>query len=153
MRISSPAFKEGDKIPARYTGESTNLNPPLLIEEIPKEAEAGVLVCEDPDAETSSGKPWLHWSLFNVPCHNGDKIEITENSYLGIKGLNDFGKLQYGGPMPPRGSGKHRYVFKFYALDKNLDLKEGAKREEVEKAMSKIKILDKAEFFGIYWRD
>ena len=42
-------------------------------------------------------------------------------------------KIGYGGPCPS--SGTHRYFFRVYALDKNIDLKAGAGRKELENEM------------------
>lgn len=150
MKISSSTFKEGEKIPRLYTGESANISPQLSIEEVPNKSKSLVLVFEDPDSEKLSGHVWIHWILFNIPA---DKtVEIDKNSYLGVRGINDYGKLQYSGPMPPRGNGAHHYYFKVFALDCELDLEEGVKLDVLQKAM-KNHILDKAEFHGIYWRD
>jgi Raf kinase inhibitor-like YbhB/YbcL family protein len=49
------------------------------------------------------------------------------------QGENDFDKPGYGGPCPPS---PHRYFFRIFALDKKLDLKSGAKRAALDKAMS-----------------
>ena len=62
------------------------------------------------------------------------------------QGLNDFRKVGYGGPCPPRGS-NHRYFFKLYALNANLGLKAGATKAEVEKAIEG-KIVAQAELMG-----
>lgn len=50
------------------------------------------------------------------------------------QGQNDFKKMGYGGPSPPRGPA-HRYFFKLYALDTSLDLKPGATKAALELAM------------------
>ena len=66
------------------------------------------------------------------------------------QGKNSYGKLGYKGPCPPAGK-PHRYFFKLYALDAELLLKEGASKNEVEKAMQGH-ILVKSELVGIYQR-
>ena len=66
------------------------------------------------------------------------------------QGRNDFRKIGYGGPCPPPGR-PHRYFFKLYALDKMLNLKPGANKQEVEQAMQGH-ILAKAELMGTYQR-
>jgi Raf kinase inhibitor-like YbhB/YbcL family protein len=64
-------------------------------------------------------------------------------------GKNSWGRLDYGGPCPPRGT--HRYFFKLYALDTGLDLKAGADKKQVLKAMEGH-ILAQAELMGVYSR-
>ncbi|MFA5250033.1 MAG: YbhB/YbcL family Raf kinase inhibitor-like protein [Parachlamydiales bacterium] len=126
MLLTSPAFKTGQPIPLKYAYHSENLSPPLIISEIPKGAKSLVLIVDDPDAP--SGR-WVHWVLFDLPLVH----EIKEGGYLGKRGLNSFGFVQYGGPAPP--DGEHRYFFKLYALDLFLNLKEGAALKEVEESL------------------
>jgi Raf kinase inhibitor-like YbhB/YbcL family protein len=61
------------------------------------------------------------------------------------QGRNGFGDIGYGGPQPP--SGIHRYFFKLYSLDTELDLHAAASREELERAM-KGHILEQTELMG-----
>ena len=49
----------------------------------------------------------------------GDTLKL-EGDLSARQGKNDFGKIGYGGPCPPRGT--HRYIFRLYALDRLLDL-------------------------------
>jgi Raf kinase inhibitor-like YbhB/YbcL family protein len=56
----------------------------------------------------------------------------------------------YGGPCPPPGK-PHRYFFKLYALDTLLDLKPGATKAEVERALQNH-ILGQAQLMGTYQR-
>lgn len=151
MKIESPAFKNGQRIPEDFTGEGKNVSPKLIISSIPLKTKSMVLICDDPDAEKIAGKVWSHWILFNIPFH-GEDIEIKENAFIGSRGVNDFKVLNYKGPMPPKGSGEHRYFFRVYALSRVLELKEGASRTEVEIAMKNL-IIDKTEFQGVYSRD
>jgi Raf kinase inhibitor-like YbhB/YbcL family protein len=68
------------------------------------------------------------------------------------QGMNDFGKLGYGGPCPPRGHGVHHYHFRLYALDAELNLAPRIKLQQLETAM-KGHILAQAELVGTYQRD
>ena len=45
-----------------------------------------------------------------------------------------MGRPAYQGPCAPPGAA-HHYVFELYALDKKLDLPNGASRADIEKAM------------------
>lgn len=142
MRIQSSAFQEKQAIPTKYTCDGSDVNPPLSISDVPADAEALVLIVDDPDAP---GKTFLHWLVYNIE----PQTEITEDSVPGLQGQNDFSRTGYGGPCPP--GGEHRYYFRLYALDANLQLSEGADRSQVESAMEGH-ILDRAELMGVYAR-
>ena len=51
-----------------------------------------------------------------------------------VQGMNDAGTIGYTGPCPP-GREVHTYYFKVYGLDSLLDLKAGADRKMLERAM------------------
>jgi Raf kinase inhibitor-like YbhB/YbcL family protein len=120
LKIDSPVFENEELIPSHYTCEGEDINPPLTIGDIPEGTKSLALIMEDPDAPNGTFDHWLVW---NIPVTN----RIEENSNPGISGKNDFGKTGYGGPCPP--SGTHRYFFRVYALDVELDLKAGADKK------------------------
>lgn len=120
LKIDSPVFENEELIPARYTCEGEDINPPLTIGDIPEGTKTLALIVEDPDAPNGT---FDHWVVWNIPVT--DKIE--ENSNPGISGENGFGKTGYGGPCPPTGT--HRYFFRVYALDAALDLKAGSNKK------------------------
>ncbi len=66
------------------------------------------------------------------------------------QGSNDFRRIGYGGPCPPPGK-PHRYFFKLYALDAKVNLKPGATKQELERALEGH-ILAQAELMGRYGR-
>lgn len=142
MKLTSPAFQDNKMMPAKFTCDGEEVNPELIIENIPKDAKSLALIVDDPDAPMGT---WVHWVVYDIPVIS----KIDENSIPGIQGKNDSNPRNYGGPCPP--SGTHRYFFKIYALDKELGLHEGASKSDLEKAM-KGHILDKAELVGIYKR-
>jgi len=146
MKITSPAFKEGGKIPSKYTCDDANINPELHFEQVPENAKSLVLIMDDPDAPMGV---FTHWVIFNIPASS--TIVINENSVPqnSVLGLNSANKTSYVGPCPP--SGVHRYYFKVFALDSLLNLKEGAKREEIEKEMANH-IIDQTQYLGLYQR-
>ena len=145
FKISSLAFENNGQIPAKYTCDGTNVNPPLKIENTPSHAKSLALVFDDTDAPRGS---YVHWILWNIDP--GVK-EIKENSVPegAIQGMNDFKKNHYGGPCPPRRA--HKYVFKIYALDTRLDLSLHSTKTDLEKAM-KGHILAQAQLIGVYKR-
>ena len=87
------------------------------------------MIVDDPDAP---GGLFNHWLLWNIAPATS---QIAEKSIPAgaAQGTNDFGKTAYGGPCPP--SGTHRYYFRVFALDQKLDLKSGAKRAALDRAL------------------
>jgi Raf kinase inhibitor-like YbhB/YbcL family protein len=142
LTVTSPAFENSKNIPSKYTCDGNDVNPPLNIEGIPKEAKSMVLIVEDPDAPMGL---WIHWVVWNIPPTS----TIKENSAPGTQGLNTSGKRAYGGPCPP--SGTHRYFFRVYALDTVLDLGSNSEKENVEEAIQGH-ALAKGEIIGLYRR-
>ncbi|MFH1046271.1 MAG: YbhB/YbcL family Raf kinase inhibitor-like protein [Candidatus Omnitrophota bacterium] len=140
MKLTSKEFQHNGLIPKKFTCQGSDVNPSLTIENVPAKTKTLVLIVDDPDAPRGT---WVHWVAFNIPVIT----QIQENSIPGVQGYNDFGRVNYGGPCPP--SGTHRYFFKLYALSSELELEEGATKEEVEKAMAG-RILDQAELIGLY---
>jgi Raf kinase inhibitor-like YbhB/YbcL family protein len=141
MKITSPDISPGDYIPSKFTCQSRNVSPRLEFVDVPDKTKSLALVVHDPDAPL---KDWVHWVVFNIPP---DKFEVDEGIAPGVEGVNDSGKVRWDGPCPP--SGTHHYVFEAYALDVKLDLKEGATRAELDKAMEGH-VLNKAELVALY---
>lgn len=142
MKISSPEFKHNGMIPKKFTCDGDDVNPAIEIEDVPQAAKSLALIMDDPDAPMGT---FVHWVMFNIPV----TTRVGENSAPGKQGVNDFRKKGYGGPCPP--SGTHRYFFKLYALDQELDLEEGIRKADLEAAM-KDHILEQAELIGLYKR-
>ncbi|MFH1191363.1 MAG: YbhB/YbcL family Raf kinase inhibitor-like protein [Candidatus Omnitrophota bacterium] len=140
MRLKSPEFKDSQFIPAKFSCEGEDVNPELMIGDIPPEAKSLALIVDDPDAPMGT---WVHWVVFDIPPIPG----IAENSIPGIQGINSAGGKNYHGPCPP--SGAYRYLFKIYALDTVLNLKAGISKEQLEKAMQGH-ILASAQLLGLY---
>ncbi|WP_297068185.1 YbhB/YbcL family Raf kinase inhibitor-like protein, partial [Thermococcus sp.] len=68
-----------------------------------------------------------------------------------LQGRNDFGRVGYGGPCPPKGHGVHHYHFKVYALNIELNLKPGSTRAELEEAI-RGHVIQWGEVVGLYER-
>ena len=144
MKITSSAFHEGGDIPSKFTCDASDTSPPLQITGIPSEAKSLVLIADDPDAPSGL---FTHWLVWNIPPRTSS---IAEGSApKGVQGANDFGKSGYRGPCPPPGT--HRYSFKIFALDRELELRSGAKRSQVDAAM-KGHVIAQGELVGRYAR-
>lgn len=143
LRITSPAFVEGETIPKKYTCDGENVSPPLEFFSLPENTASLVLLVDDPDAPMGA---WNHWTIWNI---SPEALRIAENSVPdgAVLGTTTFGAPGYGGPCPP--SGTHRYFFKLLALDKILDLPGGSDRNTLEKAMADH-ILAEASLMGKY---
>lgn len=140
MKLTSPEFEHNGFIPGKFTCQGDDVNPELIIEGLPNGAKSLALIVDDPDAPMGT---WVHWVVYNIPVIS----RIEGNSIPGTQGGNDFGRKNYGGPCPP--SGTHRYFFKIYALDAQLNLPEGISKQGLEEAIQGH-ILDKAELIGLY---
>jgi Raf kinase inhibitor-like YbhB/YbcL family protein len=144
MKITSSAFQEGANIPSKFTCDGADTSPPLQIADIPSGAKSLALIMDDPDAPSGL---FTHWAVWNISPQTSSIAE--ESTPKGVQGANDFGKSGYGGPCPP--SGAHRYYFRIFALDRELDLPFGAKRGQVDAAM-KNHIVAQGELMGRYSR-
>jgi Raf kinase inhibitor-like YbhB/YbcL family protein len=145
LKITSAAFVTNGYIPARFTCDWTDINPPLEIAQAPAEAKSLALIVDDPDAPIGM---WVHWIVWNIDPATREIAEdnVPRNA---AQGKNDWKRNGYGGPCPP--SGVHRYFFKLYALDTKLNLGAGTTKTDLEKAMQGH-ILAKAELIGLYKR-
>ncbi len=150
IKVTSSAFKEGGMIPAKYTCDGADVSPPLQWDAVHEGTQSVALICDDPDAPMGT---WVHWVLFNLPGTTSslaEKVPTDKTLASGAKqGTNDFRKIGYGGPCPPGGT--HRYFFKIYALDTQLDLPAGADKARLLKAMQGH-ILAQGELMGKYKR-
>jgi len=147
MKLSSPAFQNGGKIPRIYTCQGDNVSPPLEIQNVSPKARSLVLIMDDPDVPKTLRKDgmYVHWVVYDI---TPTIVKIEENAEpFGILGKNTQGEEAYTGPCPP--DREHRYFFKLYALDKRLDLAPGATKEEVLKACEGH-IIEQTELMGLY---
>jgi len=149
--VNSTAFANGGAIPGRYTCSGEDVSPALSWNDVPAGTHSLALIAEDPDAP---GGTWTHWIIWNLPAQATslpEGVPASETLDNGARqGRNDFRRIGYGGPCPPPGK-PHRYFFNLYALDAALNLKPGAARNELERAM-KGHVLSKAEWMGKYGR-
>lgn len=150
--LTSPAFAQGESIPAQYTcdGDRT-MNPPLSIRGIPGGTQSMALLMEDPDVPKEvQPDTFDHWVLFNLPPV---VAEIPEGTSVGLAGVNSRGEHGYTGPCPPPQyePSEHRYFFRLYALDRELELPYGAHKQLVIDAMEGH-IIAETELMGRYKR-
>jgi Raf kinase inhibitor-like YbhB/YbcL family protein len=152
IQITSNAFQEGETIPNKYTCDGNDRSPALSWSNIPEETQTLALICEDPDAPSGT---FVHWIVYNIsPTVAGlaegvPTVELLPDGT--IQGLNDFKRIGYGGPCPPPGDNPHRYFFRLYALDTEIQLQAGAGRQEFARAIEGH-ILTAGHLMGTYQR-
>ena len=153
FKLTRTAFKDNERIPARYTGDGADVSPPLSWEKPPEKTASLALIVDDPDAPRGT---WTHWVIYNLPATLRDLPEgVPADKVLpklggARQGPNDSGEIGYGGPAPPRGP-VHHYRFNLYALDAALDLPASARKAEAEEAM-RGHIVGQARLVGLYSR-
>jgi Raf kinase inhibitor-like YbhB/YbcL family protein len=150
--ISSSAFSGGRPIPRAYTCDGGDRSPPLQWSDPPAGSRSLALIVDDPDAP---GGTWVHWVLYNLPPTTRSLAEAIPPEANGPdgsrQGRSSFNRSGYGGPCPPGGSA-HRYFFRLYALDSNVDLPaEQTTAAQLQAAMDKH-VLAYAELMGTYSR-
>jgi len=150
ITITSTVFTEGSMIPQDYTCDGEDISPPLAWSGVPDGTKSLALICDDPDAPMGT---WAHWVLFNMPPSAEDlpaSVPPKEALDNGAKhGINDFRKFGYGGPCPPGGT--HRYYFKLYALDTEINVETGITKAQLVKTMEGH-ILAEGQLMGRYSR-
>jgi len=124
MQLKSSAFEQRGRIPAKHTGEGQDVSPVLEWTNVPDGARSFALICHDPDAPLVSAGTYgfVHWVLYNIPA---SVTNLPEGTADYTNGQTGFGKMRYGGPMPPNGHGAHHYFFWLFALDQELNLEPG----------------------------
>ncbi|GFO57137.1 hypothetical protein GMSM_41440 [Geomonas sp. Red276] len=143
MNLTSPAFADGQPIPALYTCDGKDASPPLAIQGVPSGTKSLALVVDDPDAPVGT---WVHWVVWNI-APGTIEIPAGHAPAEARQGTNSWKKTNYGAPCPP--SGTHRYFFKLYALKDTLTLPSSAQKKDLEHAMQG-KILAQCELMGTY---
>jgi Raf kinase inhibitor-like YbhB/YbcL family protein len=150
LTLSSPAFAAGQEIPAVHTCEGKDLSPALQWTGVPPGTRSLALIVDDPDAPDPRAPrmTWVHWVLHDLPPTAHGLPEAVRQLPAGAReGLNDWRRTGWGGPCPP--VGRHRYVFKLYALDRLLGDLGTPTKARLEQAMEGH-VLARAELVGTY---
>lgn len=149
LTVKSSAFEHEGPIPREYTCDGADVSPPLSWDDGPAGTQCYALIMDDPDAP--GPQPWVHWVAWNIPGPALVDVipkQATMDDGM-MQGMNSWPKVGYGGPCPP--SGTHRYYFKVYALDTDLDLGSATTKEMLLAAMANH-ILAQGELMGTYQR-
>jgi len=120
LDLSSPAFANGARFPARFTADGEGLSPPLVWGDVPAGADSLALIVEDPDAPALN--PMVHALVWGIPpseralpegAIRGDGAGSSDGRDVGRNSMLSEGWLP---PDPPSGHGPHDYVFQLFAL-------------------------------------
>lgn len=134
FELRCEAFGSGERIPTRYTADGDDLSPPLAWGNPPEGTRSLALIVDDPDAP---GGLFTHWMVIGLPASPGDMVEGRGTDPSDVAGattlVNDFGEPGWGSPAPP--DGVHRYRFRLLALDTELELPEGSRRADLDRAL------------------
>jgi len=154
LTLTSPAFEDGGTIPERFTCSGENVSPTLEVEGVPAAASLALIV-DDPDAPRE--EPWVHWLLWNVPPETDEIPEAVDRGETvaaldgARQGTNTSDAMGYSGPCPPPDDGPHTYRYQLHALDAELDVEAGERRDALESAMDGS-VLERTTLAGEYDR-
>ncbi|MGA3164542.1 MAG: YbhB/YbcL family Raf kinase inhibitor-like protein [Terriglobia bacterium] len=151
LELKTSAFPPGANIPKQFACSGADVSPALTWSDPPPHTRSLALIMDDPDAPIGT---FVHWVVYNLPASARQlPAGVPGNHEIpggGKQGVNDFPKTGYGGPCPPPGK-PHRYFFRLYALDNQLDLNGAVHRKDVDHAM-KGHVLAHGELMGVYRR-
>jgi hypothetical protein len=152
MRLTSSAFLHDAQIPRRYTCDGEDVSPPLEWTGSPAATRSFVVLCDDPDAP---GGTWHHWAAYDIPASLSELAQGASHhsrQYSFTQATNDFQRIGYGGPCPPRQHGLHRYHFRLLALSiEQLSVRDEPSCREVEHEARKHALAE-AILVGLYER-
>ena len=136
-------WADGGAIDARFTCDGADLSPAITWTAPPAGTVELALLVTDDDAG------FYHWAVSGIDPASGTKSEGA--SFAGAtEGTNDFGKIGYGGPCPPKGE-THTYRFSLYALSQQAELPDQFSGKDLA-AIADPAALTVAEVTGTYTR-
>ncbi|MFM9873496.1 MAG: YbhB/YbcL family Raf kinase inhibitor-like protein [Fimbriimonadaceae bacterium] len=157
FELTSTSFVNGAEIPFKFTGED-GISPPLAWKGAPAGTKSFMILCTDPDAPSPANpdpNPFVHWFMLNIPADTKyllagiPRLQQVSTPIGAVQLINGTGEIGYIGPMPPAGSGKHRYFFTIFAMDRVHVIDPNLTIEEFTKILNSS-VLAKAELMGTY---
>jgi len=123
LKVSVEGIGPDGRIAVEYTCDGQDRPPRVEVSGVPSGAKAVALIMYDPDAPIGT---FIHWLAVQDAAPS-----VVFPSPSAVEGRNDFGRIGYGGPCPPRGHGAHRYFFLVVALDYKPGLTRGYRLSDV----------------------
>lgn len=145
--LTTNAFLDTGALPVLYTCDGKDISPQFSWNNPPAKTKSFTFVMSDPDAPNGT---FYHWLIYNIPNRIN---ELKEGEQLPISTLvakNDFGKLHYNGPCPPKGT-IHKYVYTLYALDDKIRPLSPGDGKQLLSAIERH-VIAKAELTSVYSR-
>jgi len=139
------------EFPPDHTCDGGDRSPEIRLEGLAAESVA-VMGGNPFQPSCCSFSPWIIWNIEpmeTIPPGIPKEMVVTL-PVNAVQGMNDFGKMGYSGPCPPRGA-THRYTFKVYGLDGMLDLEPGSPKNALIQAMQGH-VLQYGETMAMYSR-
>ena len=127
MSVALP-FSQGEPIAGRYTCDGENLSPSVDWFDLPEgtiEVAIEVTDLQAPD--------YVHWIIAGLDPAIGH-LEDGEVPVGAIQATNSNGDIGYTGPCPPPGV-THTYLVQLSALDRTIDLADGADADALRQAI------------------
>lgn len=124
-----------EEIPVEFTGDGKDVSPPLEWTTGPQGTRSYAVIMDDPDGPRGT---WVHWVAWNIRDtkleRNVPKQPHFDTAFGRLsQGRNSYNRIGYNGPCPPTGT--HRYFFKIYALDIELELGTDTTKRDLLAAM------------------
>jgi len=133
LGVTSTSFAADSPIGVVYTCDGKDTEPQLAWTTPPDATKAFAIIVDDPDAPSGT---FTHLVAFDLDASARSLAEgANATSANGVLGTNDFGKIGYNGPCPPK-SQVHHYRFTVYATDGKLGLAAGASRADLDGALA-----------------
>lgn len=148
LTLSSPVFEDGELMPGSVGYVNENESPPLEIDGVPTDAEALLLIMDDPEAQPVVGHVWDHWMVFDI---DPDTTAVPEGwkPENAVEAYNDFVERGWGGPAPPEGD--HAYYFKLFALADTIEYPPAIRKARMGSVVaSDNEILAQTQLIGRY---
>lgn len=117
ITVTSPAFAEGEEIPAKHCGPliGPQISPALAWSQLPEGTRQALFILDDIDLPAAV--PANH-TIALVPLDTGVEEGGLAKSATGVRFVpGRLGATGYIGPRPLPGHGTHRYRFHVLALD------------------------------------
>jgi phosphatidylethanolamine-binding protein (PEBP) family uncharacterized protein len=149
FKLTSPAVKDGEKLPVEFTGDGDSASPPLAWTGVPKGTQSMVLIMHHLDPE---GKTKIYWLMYDInPQTTSVAKNATDFGKMGISTVHN--RLEYASPHS-KGPGEKKYVLTLFALSAKPDLTQAESPLTVDPLLAamKGKILAAADLTVLYTR-
>lgn len=149
FKLTSPAVKDGEKLPVEFTGDGESASPPLAWTGVPKGTQSLALIMHHLDPE---GKTKIYWLMYDIdPKTTSVAKSAADFGKMGMSTVHD--RVEYA-PPHSQGPGEKKYVLTLFALSAKPDLSKAGSPVTAEPLLAamKGKILGAADLNVIYIR-